>query len=128
MIVFETGTKAIVPVIDCIVSAPQDATVGCGARVMELPAGIAKSFAPMPANRLALRIRQRFGDNRIVIDRDYIIRESLEQGWKGVRGKCSALSAYPSVFCMGNDMIAFFFKFGHRRMFIKLHAALETSL
>src|SRR5215216_3458135 len=110
-VIFQMSAKTIIPIIDCIVTAPENTSIWGCARVMELPARIADTLTPVPSNGFSLRGRQRLRDQCIIINRDNIIRESFEQGRKGIRCECNACGAHTSMFCKRDHVIIFFFQF-----------------
>jgi hypothetical protein len=70
---------AAAEVVDSVVPAPQNAIVFGHAVVMELVRHVTDALPVAPADVGQLRFRQRFGHQRIVVDRHGVVAVPLQQ-------------------------------------------------
>ena len=71
---FVLRVYATVTVVNGIVAAPQDSTVSSWAVVVELVARITEALSTIPTDGLPLLIRQGFGHQNVVVDRNDVLR------------------------------------------------------
>src|SRR5215217_546938 len=121
------GAESIVPMIDRVVASPKDTPIDGGARVVELPAGIANTLTTIPSDGFALGRSKRLRHQYIVIDGDNIIRKPLQQRRKSICSKCNAFCENTSMWCAGDDVISVFLDLCNGRMLENLNTQRKTG-
>ena len=96
------------PVIDHVVAAPQDSVVLGESVVVELVRDVAESLTVGPANVGQLCGCERLGDHAVVVDRNHVMVQPLEQWLERVCCKCNFASAHCAERGAHNDTHAVF--------------------
>ncbi len=87
------GRDATAAVVHRVPAAPEDALILGEPVVVEHVAGVRERLAPAPADRLELLRAERLRHQRVVVDRDDVVAEPLEQRREGVGGEHGAARA-----------------------------------
>ena len=82
------------PVVDHVVAAPEDAVVLGESVVVELVRDVAESLTVGPTNVGQLCGCERLGDHAVVVDRNHVMVQPLEQWLERVCCKCNFASAH----------------------------------
>ena len=88
---------AAAEVVDRVVAAPEDPVVVGLAVVVELVGEVGEALAPAPADRVALRRRQRLGDEHVVVDRHDVAADRAHERREGARGQQRAAGEHAAA-------------------------------